>query len=185
MKQLLNVLLLMLFLAPCAVAAEAVATYRASHGPVEATLVLNAGKLGELSITYDGHLFHCGCSSYSCEGNAVNAVITAKLNHTVAAHTLPMQPRCRQPYGPSYDEHHAFLKVGQLYSSTALWWSFKDIEVWRDTIGDLAHYYPGPTAPTELREIEIAFEAKGRWDSDLSRNYRLRLVRVTSDDARP
>jgi hypothetical protein len=166
--------------AASAQATEVVATYRASHGPVEAVLELNRALLGKLTISYTGHLYSCGCSNYSCEGNPIEAVFVTRRSGYPNSQTKMMQAFCRQPYHPGERGRNvAEAGVGQTWSTSALYWDYLDIQIWRETFGDLGRYYQGAEAPDQLPEIQIAFHANGRWDSRHGENYRLNFVKVS------
>lgn len=157
--------------------AESKAIYRASDGPVQAVLELNEGLIGKLTVSYKGELYKCGCGTYSCEGNQIKVVFIGQRVHPTTPHIKHMTPECSQPYGGG-GQNRSVVSVGESFSTTAIWWKFQDIQIWRETIGDLAHYYRNRELPERLWEMQVAFEYEGQWDSLGGHNYRLNFIRV-------
>lgn len=184
MKKLANSLFsLMLSLAAVnvAYATETVATYRAVDGPVEAIVRLNEGLMGEMTIRYSGHLYECWCGNYSCSGNTVDMVLVTRSGNPNANNSYyqKAEAQCRSLYGPGPREEGAIVEIGGIGSRTALWWSERDRKIWRESLGDLNHFYYGKDLPEVLLGPQVAIRNdQGQWDSKNGENYQLVFYRV-------
>ena len=130
--------------------------------------------MGEIKILYGGHLLRCGGQYGRKAMDPVQAVVVTRGSYSEKeSYTLTMADYCTQPYSASkYSRDVAEVKIGRVGSRTALYWEQTDIIIWRQSIGDLNHYYYGKQLPEALLGFELAFISAGSWDSRNGQNYK-------------
>lgn len=161
-------------LSSAALGFEPTAVYHAKQGPAEVTVTLNEGLMGEIKILYNGHLLRCEGQYGRKALKKVQAVVVTRSNYSKKeSYFLNMKDFCTQPYSASkYPKDAAELIIGSLGSRTALYWEQTDLIIWRQSVGDLNHYYYGKELPEALRGFELAFNSAGNWDSNSGQNYK-------------